>query len=55
MSPTDRPEDTVIENDRELDKWYQAYVREQARKQGRRASGSQDVAVPQFTPYRDDA
>ena len=51
MLPSDRPSDDVIEDDTELDKWYQAYVREQAVKNGKaRNVGQDDVSVPQFNP-----
>lgn len=35
MMPSDRPEDRIIEDDVELDKWWLQYQRESARKAGR--------------------
>lgn len=49
MLPSDRPTDDVIEDDAALDKWYQDYVREQARKAAKTSTGSMDVQVPQFS------
>lgn len=51
MLPSDRPDDATIEDDEALDKWYQAYTREQALKFGKKQSASAfggDVQIPQF-------
>jgi len=49
MLPSDRPDDDVIQDDVALDKWYQAYLREQAHKLGRKAKdNSGGFAVPQY-------
>lgn len=50
MLPSDRPDDDVIQDDVALDKWYQAYLREQAHKSGRRTQASDSVPVHQFQP-----
>jgi hypothetical protein len=51
MLPSDRPEDAIIEDDAALDKWYEAYLREQAVKYGRKSNQSETLAqfrVPEF-------
>ena len=35
MSATDRPDDALLEDDERLDKWFDQYVRDTARKAGR--------------------
>lgn len=50
MLPQDRPADDVIEDDAALDSWYQEYLREAARKAGKRSNVSMDGGqVPQFS------
>ena len=36
LPPSDRPADDVIEDDAALDKWFERYTRDLARKQGKR-------------------
>lgn len=48
MLPSDRPDDDVIEDDAELDKWYQNYVREQAIKSGKKNVQADFHMVPDF-------
>jgi hypothetical protein len=38
LPPSDRPDDAVIDNDAELDRWWDAFVRDQQRKAGRPVS-----------------
>lgn len=40
MLPNDKPEDDVIEDDVALDRWFQQYLRESARKLGQRGGDS---------------
>ncbi len=35
MPATDRPDDALLADDQRLDKWFDQYVRDQARKAGR--------------------
>jgi hypothetical protein len=48
----DRPDDKVIEDDEALDRWYQAYVREQTLKAAKRSNAggafADTVQIPQF-------
>lgn len=49
MLPSERPDDDVIQDDVALDKWYQAYVREQAIASGKRTKVAAPAAdIPQF-------
>lgn len=50
MLPSDRPSDDVIENDAELDRWYQNYIREMAIKSGKQQKVSGDFQVPMYDP-----
>jgi hypothetical protein len=40
MSPADRPDDRVIEDDVALDRWYESYQRDIIRKHGKKQSAS---------------
>lgn len=48
LLPSERPSDDVIQDDAALDKWYQAYIREQAIASGKRQKSSGDINIPQF-------
>jgi len=39
MLPNDRPSDELIEDDGALDRWFDAYQRDMARKLGKRGGG----------------
>jgi len=51
MSAADRPVDSLLENDDELDRWFDNYIRTVQRKAGR-ASGrpllDPDAKIPQY-------
>lgn len=48
MLPSDRPSDDVIDNDAELDQWYQNYVRDMAIKSGKKQNTGSNVQIPMF-------
>jgi hypothetical protein len=52
MLPSDKPSDDVIENDAELDRWYQNYVREMAIKSGKKQKVGGDSQVPMYDPSK---
>lgn len=43
MLPSDKPDDAIIENDAELDKWYENFLREQARKMGKKKQAAPEL------------
>jgi hypothetical protein len=56
MMPTDRPPDDIIEDDVELDRWYENYQRESAKKAAQAGKGDPRLSlmgdpkdhIPQF-------
>lgn len=55
MSLEYRPDDEVINDDARLDAWYDAFVRDMARKAGRKdprfalvGEGGQGIQIPEF-------
>jgi len=48
MLPSDRPDDTIIEDDEALDSWYQNYIREMAIKSGKKNVQADFANVPEF-------
>lgn len=46
MSSADRPDDDLLEDDAALDRWFDAYLREQARKAARSYRGSVQRDMP---------
>lgn len=51
MLPSERPDDETIEDDGALDRWYESYQREMARKHGKnkQTSAADFATVPQFS------
>lgn len=39
MSPTDKPEDRIVDDDEELDKWFDRYMKDIARKAAQAKGG----------------
>jgi hypothetical protein len=52
MLPSDRPSDDVIDNDAELDRWYQNYIRDMALKAGKQQKQSGNVSIPTYDPNK---
>jgi len=54
MLPTDRPDDAIIQDDAKLDRWFEHFMRDTARKLSRRAGGPQrgdpDLVFGRDTP-----
>lgn len=40
MMPSDKPADDIIEDDERLDRWFEAYLRDLARKSGAKSGDS---------------
>jgi hypothetical protein len=47
MHPSDKPEDKLIEDDEALDKWFDAYLKDVARKSARPRGGSINGGNPE--------
>ncbi len=56
LAPHERPEDTVLEDDQELDQWWERFVRERTRQLAKSAnksmpvSGGHAMTFAEFTP-----
>lgn len=48
MLPSDRPDDAVIEDDEQLDRWYDSYLRETAKKLGKKVVQDDTITIPEF-------
>lgn len=50
MPMTDRPDDHIIADDRELDAWFKRWIREQARKMGKSVGDESLDLLPEKRP-----
>jgi hypothetical protein len=48
MLPSDKPDEHIIEDDEELDRWYTNYTREMAIKSGKKNVQADFAGVPEF-------